>query len=276
MSVKKDVNGIVDFLVSTLAKTNARGYVLGLSGGIDSAVVAGLAKLAVDRFNFEVECGQIFGREHVTLTTLIMPIKSSSADEKDAKAVAAHLQLDAPKEIYLLDTFNAFTKSLNLPEGDDSQETAKVLGNVKARLRMTALYYYANANNLLVLGTDNLTETYTGYFTKHGDGAADVFPISDFVKREVYDIGKEIGLPECVMNRKPSAGLWDGQTDEDEMGIPYDFIDNRIEDMDSLNELTYGTVAALDYGIKLQRLHAATQHKRSPPHVFHRAPDASS
>lgn len=96
--------------------------------------------------------------------------------KKVARIVATHLGLDEPKTIYLLDTFNAMTKAVVEEEKSSDSNTVKVLGNVKARLRMTTLYYQANLHNMLVLGTDNLTETYTGYFTKHGDGAADVFP----------------------------------------------------------------------------------------------------
>lgn len=269
MSVHKNIEDIVAFLSKTLTDNyGINGYVLGLSGGIDSAVVAALAKLAIERANMQ---DNAFGmpRPKYKLKTFILPINSNPEDEKVARIVATHLGLDEPKTIYLLDTFNAMTEAV-VEEGKSSDSnTVKVLGNVKARLRMTTLYYQANLHNMLVLGTDNLTETYTGYFTKHGDGAADVFPISDFLKREVYEMARELYLPSEVISRPPSAGLWTGQTDEDEMGVPYDFIDNHIEGLHNTNHIVYGNKCR-EYSAKLSGLHRGSEHKRKPPYTFKR------
>lgn len=269
MSVHKNIEDIVAFLSKTLIDNyGINGYVLGLSGGIDSAVVAALAKLAIKRANMH---NSKYDAPHpkYQLKTFILPINSNPEDKKVARLVAAHLGLEEPKTIYLLDAFNTMRKAVVEYDNSENSGMEKVLGNVKARLRMTTLYYQANLHNMLVLGTDNLTETYTGYFTKHGDGAADVFPISDFLKREVYGMARELCLPSEVINRPPSAGLWTGQTDEDEMGVPYDFIDNHIEGLHNTNNIVYGSKCR-EYSAKLSGLHRGSEHKRNPPHIFKR------
>lgn len=267
MSINKDVYNVVQFLKTILVQSRQNGFALGLSGGIDSAVCAALAKRAIDELHRD---SARFDTRTYKLDLIVLPMGNHSSDAEVAHEVAASLGMEA-RTVDLAPALTAFAEAVMAGETGDSPHDAhlKCVGNIKARLRMTAIYYAANAKGLLVLGTDNASETYTGYFTKHGDGAADVFPISPFSKREVYEIGRHLGLPASVLGRAPTAGLWDGQTDEDEMGIPYDFIDNRIEDMEDLNRASYGD-RYLSLRDKLNELHIGTAHKRQPPHVFKR------
>ncbi len=273
MSIAKEVFGITEFLKKTLINTRMSGFALGLSGGIDSAVCAALAVRAIKQIRETVD-GFYDVPNNYKLDLIILPMGNQSADAETAAEVAASLGVDV-RTVEMGDTLKAFLSALNPTRDGHTQPDAKTVGNLKARLRMSAIYYSANANGLLVLGTDNRAETYTGYFTKHGDGAADVFPLSDYSKREVYEIGRYLGLPESVLTRAPSAGLWEGQTDEDELGIPYNFIDNVIEGVSSANIIDYGQEKASEFARKLSKQHTATAHKRAAPHTYRRTPEAA-
>lgn len=288
MSVAKEVHGLTQFLKKTLYNTGAKGYALGLSGGIDSAVCAALTARAFGEIRADYDAtrlreenfraGHQFGHTAYTITPerkypdfdppildlIILPMGNVDADAAVAKEVAASIGQKV-RTVTLGKTLDTFLVALGC------NEERKLVGNLKARMRMTAIYYAANENNLLVLGTDNLAETYTGYFTKHGDGAADVFPLSGFSKREVYEIGRYLGLPESVLTRAPSAGLWDGQTDEQELGIPYEFIDNVIEGVAAeANVILYGSEKTNEYTYRLAQQHKSTEHKRAAPHIYQR------
>ena len=270
MSMNKEVYKIVQFLKDTLRKSGQKGFALGMSGGIDSAVCAALAKRAIDELGTIQDHPFEEIRGDYKLDLIILPMGNIADDANTAKEVAAHLDVDI-RTVELGDTLNAFLNALNdYPKVVNAAADDKLNGNLKARMRMSAIYYAANEKGLLVLGTDNLAETYTGYFTKHGDGAADVFPLSDFTKREVYEIGRFLGLPESVLSRQPSAGLWEGQTDESEMGVPYNFIDNVLEDLGAANALTYTREQYNEYHKRLNKLHSSTQHKRDAPHIYKR------
>ena len=131
-------------------------------------------------------------------------------------------------------------------------------GNLKARLRMATLYSVANALNYLVVGTDNAPESYTGYFTKYGDGGVDVLPISSLTKTEVRAWARALGLPEKIAGRVPTAGLWPGQTDEAEMGLTYDMIDRYL-----LGEQVPATISE-----RIEELNQVSEHKRQLPPSF--------
>jgi len=235
MELEQIKQKIIDFI-----KTQAgnKPVVLGLSGGLDSSVVAYLTTEALG-------AGKVHG--------LILP--SSTNTEEDlglAKKIAKHLDIE-----YSVFNIQPILKSYT--ETLDFKPNKQTLGNLKARIRMTLLYTKANEINGLVLGTGNKTEIMTGYFTKHGDGGADLLPIGDLYKTEERELAKYLGIPQKIIDRPPTAGLWEGQTDEGELGITYDKLDKiliAIENNESLDKFD-------DNDIKLvQSLIKNSEHKR--------------
>ena len=244
-----------------MAQAGASRLVLGLSGGIDSAVVCALCTMAA-------------GSSRVI--PAILPIQSGPGDRRDAESVARTFEV-TPRLIDLAPAFDALLAAM--PEdGASGFEDADVdgttrehrrqlaLANVKPRLRMTALYYLANRYNGLVVGTGNKTELSIGYFTKYGDGGVDLLPLGDLDKTAVRALARTLGVPEPVIAKPPSAGLWEGQTDEAELGISYAELD------EALALLSEGNNAAIEpeNGRRLATLIAASEHKRHPAPVFRR------
>ena len=198
---QKTKDKLVSWLQSEVKNAGLKGAVVGLSGGIDSAVTARLSQLA-------------FGEE---VLAVIMPCHSNPKDREDALKVANEFGIEVVEndlsEIY--DHFLSNLKESGIKAGKLAE------ANLKPRLRMTALYYYAQSKNYLVVGTDNWSELKIGYFTKHGDGGIDLAPLGSLVKHEVKELAKVLGIPAEIIEKKPSAGLWNGQTDESEMGFSY-------------------------------------------------------
>ncbi len=211
MKLDKDYQKIseklVDWINDKITEAACNGAVIGLSGGIDSSVTSVLSKQAVPENTLGV----------------IMPCYSSQEDIADAKLLAEKFSIEY-KVVDLDTVFDEMLKTLSAEH--NSKELA--VANIKPRLRMTVLYYYAAQRNSLVVGTDNKSELTTGYFTKFGDGGIDIAPLGNLVKTEVKEVAKILGVPEKIINRKPSAGLWSGQSDESEMGITYDELDKYI------------------------------------------------
>lgn len=236
----KDYEKIVQDMVSWLRdkrdKTGLKGAVFGLSGGVDSAVVAGLAKLA-------------FGDDHLAI---VMPIHSLQEDEVDAKLVADKLGIKTAR-VDLTSTYDDFVKSA---KADGFSKMS--LSNIKPRLRMTSLYLYGQNLSYMVVGSSNKSEYLVGYFTKWADSACDIYLLRDFYKREVYEIAKVLGVPDEVINKKPSAGLWKGQSDEDELGVSYDDIEKYFE----------GEAIAKEKEERIKKLYNSTEHKRSDIDYF--------
>ena len=199
-------NQIVAWIKQKVKDSGAKGIVLGLSGGIDSAVVAALAKAAVGKNN---------------LLVLFMPCNSQPQDLRDAELVAHQLELKT-KLVDLSAVYNNFLKIL-------PGAISMARGNLKPRLRMSTLYYFANKLNYLVCGTGNKSELLVGYFTKHGDGGVDILPIADLFKRQVRQLARELKMPPAIITKAPTAGLWYGQTDEVEMGITYNELDDILD-----------------------------------------------
>ena len=236
MRLKEYIDVIVDFLRDYKEKHPfLKGYVVGISGGVDSSLVATLVKKAVGKEN---------------MMGILMPIDSNIADLNDGIELCK--AMDIPyKVIDATEAYKVFRKEIETASGELDISTS---GNLKARMRMSMLYAYAQKHNYVVVGTDNANEEYTGYFTKYGDGGVDILPIVHLLKGEVVEACKILGVPTDLAERVPSAGLFEGQTDESEMGITYKDLDNYL-----LGKPVDDAVKA-----KIERLHAVSEHKRNP------------
>lgn len=198
---------LVNWLKQQVAAAGCQGVVFGLSGGVDSAVVAALARRA-------------FGDQALGL---IMPCHSDPEDAAHGELCAKALDLPC-LTIDLGEAFDQMCRTLAV-QADDPQ---LAVANIKPRLRMTALYFHAAKRRALVLGTGNRSELTIGYFTKYGDGGVDLMPIAGLVKRQIWELAAYLGVPQEIIDKKPSAGLWAGQDDEKEMGISYRELDDYI------------------------------------------------
>ena len=232
MKLEEYLLEIERFLKEYLEKSHCKSYVLGLSGGVDSSLVAAIAKKAV-------------GKDK--LYCYAIDIDSNKADVEDAKQVAKELDVNL-EVINLSNTYHSYLKELN---GDDFIRLTK--SNLKVRMRMVALFAFAQEHSGLVLGTDNLDERYVGYFTKYGDGAADVLPIVYLTKAEVRKAAELYGLSSVLANRVPTAGLFEGQTDEGEMGVTYADLDKYL----------LGGKVEKSVEERIEHLHKISEHKRA-------------
>lgn len=203
-------NKLTAWIRAQVALAKRRGVVFGLSGGLDSAVVA-------------VLCNRAFPANALAL---IMPCYSSETDIEHAEAVASKFHI--PTSTIALE--EAFDSLLRVLSAGDYEPANKKLAesNLKPRLRMLALYYSATQLGYLVVGTGNRSEISIGYFTKYGDGAVDILPLGNLVKRQVRELAVYLDIPKEIIQKPPSAGLWVGQTDEGEMGITYEELDHYL------------------------------------------------
>ena len=234
MTLEAYLKEIEQFLKEYLEKAHCNKYILGISGGVDSSLCAALAKNAVGKDN---------------LLCLILPIENQKADEDDALLLAKELDLN-----YLtVDGTEIFNSYVNAAKKLGVTFDRGTLGNLKARIRMSILYAFAQKNNGLVIGTDNADEIYTGYFTKHGDGASDILPIAHLLKSEVVQASKLLGISDYLAERVPTASLYEGQTDELEMGITYQDLDAYL----------LGNKVAIEVEKRIVHLHNVSEHKRN-------------
>ena len=207
MNVEKTKDDIVKFIQSKVSEAKTDGILVGLSGGIDSTLIAYLACEAVGKEN-------VFG--------IIMPSTATPTEDKiHGISIAQGLGIDY-KEIAIDSILNEFLFMTQLEEDN------LAIGNLKARIRMSIIYFYANQKKYLVSGTGNKSEILIGYFTKHGDGACDIEPIGDLYKTDVFKLSRYMGVPEDIIEKPPRAGLWNNQTDEAEIGMSYDLIDQIL------------------------------------------------
>ena len=231
---------IAAWLKDYASAAGARGYVVGLSGGIDSACTAVLCQRAVG--------DGILG--------VLLPCHSSTEDTR-----LAHLLADAfaipTVTVPLEPAYDALVTAL------PPETSAIARANIKPRLRMTALYALAQTRGYLVAGTGNKSEIAVGYYTKYGDGGVDVEPLGELYKAQVRMLARSLGIPEPIIDRPPGAGLWEGQTDEEEMGITYAALDATLAAIEA------GETDEVDRALlaKVQQMIAVSAHKRAIPPV---------
>lgn len=231
---------IAQWMAERVKAAGARGIVVGLSGGVDSAVVAVLAQRAVGE--------NVLG--------VLMPCHSQPVDGEYARLLADAFHIETIT-VDLGPAYDALIAAL--PPGSELAQA-----NLKPRLRMVTLYFLSNARNYLVAGTGNKSELMVGYFTKWGDGGCDLLPLGGLYKTHVWDLACELGIPDEIISRPPTAGLWPGQTDEGEMGITYAELDA------TLAAIERGDTSSCDPATlsKVQAMVERSAHKRALPPIF--------
>jgi len=239
--VRGETKKRVEFIQAVIKTAGADGVVYGNSGGKDSALVGILCKMACDNtVGLIMPCG---------------PRRNYEADKIDAENIARQYGI-AMRIIDLSDVKKELVRVVR----EKIQITDSALVNLAPRLRMIALYATAASENRLVAGTGNRSEVYMGYFTKWGDGACDFNPIADLTVTEIYEFLRYLHAPGFIIEKAPSAGLFDGQTDEDEMGVSYHSIDEF---------LLYGATSPRDMAV-IEKFHKSSEHKRNMPVTFER------
>lgn len=249
-----------EWIRARVHEAGARGVVLGMSGGLDSSIAAVLCKRAFPD----------------TTLGLILPCFSPPEDLEHARLVAAQFSIET-KEIELTTCFSLLHDRLHAAarrahqRAADTDSLALASANLKPRLRMCCLYYLANSLHYLVVGTGNKSELAIGYFTKYGDGAADILPLGDLLKTEVRALAEVLGIPREIIEKPPSAGLWEGQTDEGEIGVRYADLDRIIIALEQGDSLGLGCGCDPDLVLRVKQMMASSRHKREPIPIFKRS-----
>jgi len=245
---EEHVVAIESFIAHHLRESGRKGLVVGMSGGLDSSLAA---KLCVDA----VGARKVLG-------LMLYDDATSPGDRKDARGMAKSLKISF-RELSIAPMVDAFRRALRIKS---SQRVA--LGNIKARCRMIVLYGVAGLENRMVIGTSNKSELLTGYFTKAGDGMADFAPLGDLYKTQVREMARFLDLPKGILGKRPTAGLWKGQTDEKELGISYSDLDRVLLglelqlDADDISRKTGLSPAKVSL---VERLISQSVHKRKIP-----------
>lgn len=240
--MQEEIDKLVHWLRQQIQQSGLNGILVGVSGGLDSAVVAYLIKKAFPQHSLGV----------------LLPCKNAEKDNEDALKTVDTADIDS-LTIDLSHTHQTLFSNIRKALVDQqiwNEKTAQLDdGNLRARLRMSTLYTIAAQYGYMVAGTDNAAEWYTGYFTKYGDGGVDLTPLIHFSKSQVVEMAEVLGVPDSIVHKKPSAGLWEGQTDESEMGTTYKQIDNYLQ----------GEKIPEKDRLLIEQLHASTNHKRNLP-----------
>jgi len=233
------VEKLVLWIRDKVLAAGCKGVVVGMSGGIDSSVVA-------------VLCQRAFPQN---MLGVLMPCYSSQEDAEHAQIVAQKFSIPT-KTVALDSVFDTLLKVL--PGGRvESAGSRLAQANLKVRLRMLTLYYLANQLKYMVAGSSNKSELSIGYFTKYGDGGVDIMPLGNLVKGQVRELARFLGIPQPIVDKPPSAGLWEGQTDEGELGLSYEELDRYLVTGKASNKVRE----------KIESMIAASNHKRLPPPI---------
>ncbi|MEC5236756.1 ammonia-dependent NAD(+) synthetase [Bacillus sp. FSL R9-9530] len=244
---KVEIRKRIDFLKDYLKTTGAKGFVLGISGGQDSTLAGRLAQLAVEEVRNE--------GGNATFISVRLPYKVQK-DEDDAQLALQFIQADQSVAFDIASTVDAFSNQYENLLDESLTDFNK--GNVKARIRMVTQYAIGGQQGLLVIGTDHAAEAVTGFFTKFGDGGADLLPLTGLTKRQGRDLLQELGADERLYLKMPTADLLDekpGQADETELGITYDQLDDYLE----------GKSVPPDVAEKIEKRYKVSEHKRQVP-----------
>jgi NAD+ synthase len=239
MDMESLTQKLVSWIKDKVLDAGCQGVVLGLSGGLDSAVLA-------------VLCQRAFPQQTLGV---IMPCQSQPEDKVHAEEVAS--QFSIPTVTVILD--NIYNSMLQiLPDYQaDTRLSQLARANLKVRLRMLTLYHIANQLKYLVAGSSNRSEITIGYFTKYGDGGVDIMPLGNLVKGQVRELALFLKISQSIIDKPPSAGLWEGQTDEDEMGLSYEALDRYILKGDAPDELRS----------RIEAMITISNHKRQMPPI---------
>ena len=248
IDTEKTRKTITEFIKSKVSEAKASGVIVGLSGGIDSTLAAYLACEALGKEN-------VFG--------IVMPSTTTPTEDKIHGVEIAQTLGIQYREIAIDSILNEYLTMTQL------EESELAIGNLKARIRMTIIYYFANAKNYLVSGTGNKSEILIGYFTKYGDGACDMEPIGDLYKHDVYKLSQYLNIPPEIIEKPPRAGLWSNQTDEEEIGMGYDLIDEILylyteENIDNAEIAEELDIPADDVNMIIDKI-SGSRHKSKVP-----------
>ncbi len=244
----QEVEDRVQFLVDYALVAHARGYVLGISGGVDSSLAGRLAQLAVERLRAE-------HNTDATFTAVRLPFEVQ-ADEADAQAAMDFIQPDDPHTVDIAPGVVGLEEQIKATTGAPLTDFNR--GNLKARMRMAAQYALAGERGQLVVGTDQAAESTMGFFTKFGDGGADVLPLAGLTKGQVGELLRHLGAPQRVVDKVPTADLLDGQPgrlDEDEMGVSYAHLDAYLR----------GETVPDETAERIEAAYLRSRHKRRTP-----------
>ncbi len=253
IDTEKTTAKLVDFIREEVERSGLNGALVSVSGGIDSAVALALTVRAL-------------GPERVRALTL--PERDITPDRDIADVMSLVRSLDVTCDTVEITPVMSLMREI-LPLYDP--EDLVCFGNVKARVRMVLSYHYSNSLGYMVIGTSNRTEWLTGYFTKYGDGGVDLMPLADLYKNQIRQLAIHLDIPENIVEKAPSGGLWPGQTDEGELGIDYDTLDLILSGMDeemSEEEITEALKVDLTTVQGVFRRVKANEHKRRLPTVL--------